>query len=257
MISTLLTCPACATHLKLRTAPEPGKRIRCPKCRTIFAPEGAAASASASPEAVNPTVEFQATAPNTVPAPPVPHVKPREKPLDRPLKKNGINWPKVALMACLLLFVAGAITFMVIRLNPGAPLPGVEDQQAREPTPRVVPIKQPAPVPKVGFAVGNLAPDIDAEDVNGRRIKLSDYRGKVVFLDFWGDWCPYCRKLYPYKRELMQKLGARSFTVIGVNCEQHTDKSQSQRVMQREKINWATWWSPLTGGQIHRSWGIS
>jgi hypothetical protein len=42
-----------------------------------------------------------------------------------------------------------------------------------------------APVtPKVGQA----APDISGQDIDGHRFKLSDYRGKVVVLDFWGDW---------------------------------------------------------------------
>ena len=42
--------------------------------------------------------------------------------------------------------------------------------------------------PKVGFEVGNLAPEIQGEDLDGVKFKLSDYRGKVVVLDFWGDW---------------------------------------------------------------------
>ena len=41
---------------------------------------------------------------------------------------------------------------------------------------------------KVGLEVGDMAPEIIGEDVDGKRFKLSDYRGKVVMLDFWGDW---------------------------------------------------------------------
>lgn len=40
----------------------------------------------------------------------------------------------------------------------------------------------------VGFEVGNQAPEITGEDIDGVAFKLSDYRGKVVVLDFWGDW---------------------------------------------------------------------
>ena len=42
--------------------------------------------------------------------------------------------------------------------------------------------------PPVGFEIGNLAPEIQGEDLDGVKFKLSDYRGKVVVLDFWGDW---------------------------------------------------------------------
>ena len=40
----------------------------------------------------------------------------------------------------------------------------------------------------VGFEIGNQAPEITGEDIDGVAFKLSDYRGKVVVLDFWGDW---------------------------------------------------------------------
>jgi hypothetical protein len=38
------------------------------------------------------------------------------------------------------------------------------------------------------LAIGKVAPEIEGEDVDGKKFKLSDYRGKVVVLDFWGDW---------------------------------------------------------------------
>ena len=41
---------------------------------------------------------------------------------------------------------------------------------------------------KSDLEVGKLAPDIEGEDVDGQKFKLSDYRGKVVLLDFWGHW---------------------------------------------------------------------
>lgn len=40
----------------------------------------------------------------------------------------------------------------------------------------------------VGFEIGNMAPDIEGQDFDDVTFKLSDYRGKVVVLDFWGDW---------------------------------------------------------------------
>jgi len=47
---------------------------------------------------------------------------------------------------------------------------------------------EPPPGLQVGFQVGMVAPEIEAEDIDGQVFKLSDYRGKVVVLDFWGDW---------------------------------------------------------------------
>ena len=45
-----------------------------------------------------------------------------------------------------------------------------------------------APTGSEGTAVGDTAPDIAGTDVDGKEFKLSQYRGKVVMLDFWGDW---------------------------------------------------------------------
>ena len=45
-----------------------------------------------------------------------------------------------------------------------------------------------ATVPAKALAIGEVAPEIEAEDIAGVKFKLSDYRGKVVVLDFWGDW---------------------------------------------------------------------
>ena len=47
----------------------------------------------------------------------------------------------------------------------------------------------PAPATgKTGFTVGSVAPEISGMDLNGEPLKLSDYRGQVVLLDFWGNW---------------------------------------------------------------------
>ena len=45
-----------------------------------------------------------------------------------------------------------------------------------------------AVVPAKALNIGKVAPEIEAEDIDGEKFKLSDYRGKVVVLDFWGDW---------------------------------------------------------------------
>ncbi|MFC1582384.1 peroxiredoxin family protein [Planctomycetota bacterium] len=48
--------------------------------------------------------------------------------------------------------------------------------------------KDPAVLPAEGFEIGQLAPEITGKDQDGVEFKLSDYRGKVVVIDFWADW---------------------------------------------------------------------
>jgi hypothetical protein len=68
-----------------------------------------------------------------------------------------------------------------------ASIPAVTPTSPPITTPPSSPPRPPAK-PTVGFDIHNLAPDIEGEDVHGKPFKLSDYRGNVVMLDFWGNW---------------------------------------------------------------------
>jgi cytochrome c biogenesis protein CcmG/thiol:disulfide interchange protein DsbE len=61
-----------------------------------------------------------------------------------------------------------------------------------------------------------LAPDFTLNDINGRSGKLSDYRGKVLILDFWATWCGPCRMLIPHFKSLYDQYKGSGFEVIGV-----------------------------------------
>ena len=60
------------------------------------------------------------------------------------------------------------------------------------------------------------APDFVLTDLNGRSGKLSDYRGKVIILDFWATWCAPCRMLIPLFKELYARYKDSGVEVIGV-----------------------------------------
>ena len=75
----------------------------------------------------------------------------------------------------------------------GLVLTGCQDSDPPPPESDPAPPAPPPPAPAapaadVGLDIGNLAPEIEGEDLKGAAFKLSDYRGKVVVLDFWGDW---------------------------------------------------------------------
>jgi peroxiredoxin len=68
-----------------------------------------------------------------------------------------------------------------------------------------------------GKRVGNQCPQIAGDDIDGKPIKLTDFRGKVVLVNFWGTWCPPCRKLIPHEKEMMlRQYKGRPFTILGV-----------------------------------------
>ena len=65
------------------------------------------------------------------------------------------------------------------------------------------------------LSVGCVAPDIVGKDLDGREFRLSEYRGKVVMLDFWGHWCPPCRQMYPHEQHIVDKLNGLPFALVG------------------------------------------
>jgi len=87
--------------------------------------------------------------------------------------------------------------------------------------------------------VGGIAPDIDGNDLEGKRLKLSDYRGKVVVVIFWGSWCGPCMAMVPQEKELWQRYRDKAFVLLGVNCG---DKLEvAKKTVADKAMGWPSW----------------
>ncbi len=64
--------------------------------------------------------------------------------------------------------------------------------------------------------VGSQAPEFELKDANGNLWKLSDLRGKVVFINFWATWCTTCKAEMPYKERLYEKMQGKPFQMLGM-----------------------------------------
>jgi peroxiredoxin len=68
------------------------------------------------------------------------------------------------------------------------------------------------------------APDFALKDLEGNNVRLSDYRGKVVLLNFTTTWCPQCRKIIPYLKELYGKYRSKGFEILNIDIQESTKR---------------------------------
>lgn len=106
------------------------------------------------------------------------------------------------------------------------------------------------------LSMGQSAPDIVGSDFDGREFKLSEYRGKVVLLSFWGSWCPQCIEVTPQEVQLVQALTGRPFALLGVNSDASRDIAR--QAAKDHGISWRNWFdSDAANGLIVRRWNIT
>jgi len=218
MPSEKITCPECDAALTVSEPVAPGKKIRCPKCQAIFrVPETAIEDAAlARAPGRDADVEERASARRS---------RDRDRDDDdrddeyesrparrRSREKQGMGvGMMIGIIAASLLLIA-AVAFgaywgisswhdrqevarkeaedaLAAKLPPpGPPLNVNQLQKQLEQMNKKQGGGNPLAAAGAGPQVGQAAPEIESEDLDGQKFKLSDYRGKVVLLDFWGHW---------------------------------------------------------------------
>jgi thiol-disulfide isomerase/thioredoxin len=105
------------------------------------------------------------------------------------------------------------------------------------------------------LSVGKVAPEIEGESVDGKRLKLSDYRGKVVVLNFWASWCGPCMGMVPDERSLVKRLEGKPFALLGIDGD--ADRQKAATTMAKEGMTWPSWWDHRDGGgPIATEWNV-
>jgi peroxiredoxin len=92
--------------------------------------------------------------------------------------------------------------------------PSLEKQVLSNPTPK--PVAKPE-------EQKNLAPDFELSNLSGKAIRLSDFSGKVIILDFFATWCPPCKAEIPHFVELKSEYGDSGLEIIGVSLDRGTN----------------------------------
>ena len=82
-----------------------------------------------------------------------------------------------------------------------------------------------------------MAPQFTLRDVNGRTVRLSDYRGKVVLINFWATWCPPCRVEVPDLVKFQKEHGKQGLQIIGITYPPER-RARVRKFARSQKVNY-------------------
>jgi thiol-disulfide isomerase/thioredoxin len=143
---------------------------------------------------------------------------PRHTPLLSPLLRGAIA-------AALLAVIAGALIFVRARGDDGGAagptLAGAPTRTATEP-----PEIDLGPMDGRAPLIGQPAPDFALRDLDGAVVKLSDLRGKVVWINFWATWCRPCKKELPDIQALSDEY-PDDLAVLAINWQESADDARA------------------------------
>lgn len=86
--------------------------------------------------------------------------------------------------------------------------------------------------------VGRVVPDFEMPDTSGKVVKLSDFRGKYVLIDFWASWCGPCRRENPNVVKAYQQYKGKNFTVLGVSLDRADGKDAWLKAIHSDGLFW-------------------
>ncbi|MDR1896704.1 MAG: AhpC/TSA family protein [Prevotellaceae bacterium] len=89
------------------------------------------------------------------------------------------------------------------------------------------------------ISIGNIAPDFTQNDSLGKAVKLSDFRGQYLLIDFWASWCGPCRSENPNVVKAYLEFKDKGFTILGVSLDDEKGREKWLKAISDDKLEWA------------------
>ena len=87
-------------------------------------------------------------------------------------------------------------------------------------------------------AIGRPAPDFQLTDSEGKTFRLSDYKGRLLLLDFWPSWCVPCVGEFPNIKKTIQKYETKPLSVVGINLDSEKRLDMAKKVIAAHSLPW-------------------
>ena len=152
-----------------------------------------------------------------------------------------------------LFYLILVLTFIAAGCKKKEPEPQQQAEQAEvkaeeKPTQPPVDKAPPGPVERPG---GKAAPSFTLQDLNGKTVSLSDFKGKVIVLDFWATWCPPCVMEIPHFIELYDQYKDQGFEMVGISLD-HQGISVVKSFVRKYQVNYTIL---MTDGRVDKAYG--
>ncbi len=98
------------------------------------------------------------------------------------------------------------------------------------------------------LSVGKPIPEAVSKGLDGKEVKLSAYKGKVIVVDIWATWCPPCVAMIPHERELVKKLKDKPFVLISVSVDDNLTTLKA--FLKDNEMPWVHWHEGPSGDII-------